>query len=111
MLPAEKKRVSFARNKRDLDKRESSLEGRAKRYARSLGYWVRKFKTPGRRSAPDDIFKHPNGIAFFIEFKARDKPPTALQLEEHAEMRAAGLIVYVVDRFDDAKAILDRHSL
>ena len=110
MLPADDK-TSFARNSSDLDARESSVEGRAKRYARSLGYWVRKFKSPGRRSAPDDIFKHRYGIPFFIEFKAHGKPATALQLEEHAEMRAAGLTVYVCDNFDDAKAILDRHCL
>ena len=110
MLPADDK-TSFARNVADLDARESSVEGRAKRYARSLGYWVRKFKSPGRRSAPDDIFKHPYGDVFWIEFKAYGKPPTALQLEEHAEMRAVGLIVYVCDNFDDAKAILDRHCL
>lgn len=110
MLPDDDK-TSFARKSADLDARESSVEGRAKRYARSLGYWVRKFKSPGRRSAPDDIFKHPHGILFFIEFKAFGVPPTALQLEEHNEMRAAGLVVYVCDNFDDAKTIIDRHCL
>lgn len=110
MLPLDGK-TRFGRRSADLDKRETSVEGRAKRYARSLGYWVRKFKSPGRRSAPDDIFKHPHGVAFFIEFKALGVPPSGLQLEEHAEMRAVGLIVYVCDNFDDAKAIIDRHCL
>jgi hypothetical protein len=110
VLPTDEK-TSFARSTADLDARESSVEERAKRYARSLGYWCRKFKSPGRRSAPDDIFANGCGFVFWVEFKARGKTATALQLEEHAEMRAHGLIVYVVDNFDDAKAILDRHCL
>jgi hypothetical protein len=110
MLPADTKR-RFGRDPDALDARESSLESRAKRYAKSLGYWVRKFQSPGKRSAPDDIFANPFGFVFFIEFKARNKPPTANQLEEHAEMRAHGLTVYVVDNYADACAILDRHCL
>lgn len=111
MLPADDKKRRFARSKAELDARESTVESRAKRYAKSLGYYVRKFKSPGKTSVPDDVFKHLNGPVFFVEFKALGKPATELQLNEHEEMRAAGLIVYVVDNFEDAKAILDRHSL
>ena len=111
MLPAESRGKSFRRSKADLDARESSVEGRAKRYAKSIGYWVRKFKSPGKANAPDDIFKHPFTDPFFIEFKALGKPASAAQLDEHEEMRKVGWTVYVVDNFDDAKKILDRHSL
>lgn len=110
MLPVDDKK-SFARKASELDERESTLEGRAKRYARSIGYWVRKFKTPGRRSAPDDIFSNAFGFVFFVEFKALGKDATELQKDEHDEMRAHGLLVYVVDNFKDAKAILDRHCV
>jgi hypothetical protein len=111
VIPDDSCAKSFRRPKAELDARESSVEGRAKRYAAKLGYWCRKFKSPGKTSAPDDVFKHPNGPAFYIEFKALGKKPTPMQLNEHEEMRAVGLIVYVVDNFDDAKTILDRHSL
>jgi hypothetical protein len=110
VLPTDDK-TSFARRSGDLDARESSVEGRACTYADKLGYWHRKFRSPGRRSAPDRVFKHEHGISFYIEFKARGEVPTVLQAEEHAQMRAVGLIVYVCDSFDDAKAILDRHCL
>lgn len=111
MLPSDATRRSFGRSK-ELDNRESSIERRVKRYARDLGYWVRKFKSPGKRDAPDDIFKHPNSsVVFFIEFKAFGKEPTSSQLEEHAVMRAAGLTVYVVDNFEDGVAIIDRYCL
>ena len=110
MLPPDSK-TSFARKSADLDARESSVEGRACTYARSLAYWTRKFKSPGKRSAPDRIFSNAFGFVLFLEFKARGKKPTALQLAEHDEMRAHGLIVHVCDNFDDAKTILDRHCL
>jgi hypothetical protein len=110
MLPPDSK-TSFAKKAADLDARESSVEGRAGTYADKLGYWHRKFRSPGKRSAPDRIFANAFGFVFFCEFKARGEPATALQLEEHVEMRAHGLIVYVVDNFDDAKTILDRHCL
>lgn len=110
MLPTDSK-TSFAVKSADLDARESSVESRAEAYADKLGYWHRKFKSPGRRSAPDRIFKHQHGIVFFIEFKARGKGATELQKDEHTDMRAAGLTVYVCDNFHDAKIILDRHCL
>lgn len=79
--------------------RESEVEGWSKQVAKNLGWWVRKFKTPSRRSAPDDIFaKH--GRVFFIEFKAWGIVPSLLQAEEHRTMRAAGLTVYVCDSRD-----------
>lgn len=89
-----RKRYPEVGNHRKL--RESQIEGWAKQIARNCGWWVRKFKTPARRSAPDDIFaKH--GRVFFIEFKATGCVPSDLQDEEHRIMRAVGLTVYVVD--------------
>lgn len=77
-------------------RRESQIEGWSKQIARNLGWYVRKFKTPARRSAPDDIFaKH--GRVYFIEFKATGDVPSDLQAHEHKVMRAAGLTVYIVD--------------
>ena len=111
MLPVEPHAKKFSRPQASLDARESTLEGRACRYAKSLGYYVRKYKSPGRRAAPDRFFKHSDGVPFFIEFKGLGKQPTALQLAEHDEMRAVGLIVYVVDNYEAAKAIIDKHCL
>lgn len=83
--------------------RERDIEDWAVARARRQGWWVRKFKTIQRRSAPDDIFGK-YGRVFWIEFKAPGQKPTPLQEEEHREMRAAGLTVYVCDSrdlFDD----------
>ncbi len=111
MLPEDDSGLKFGRSLADLDARESSLERRACTYAKGLSYWTRKFKSPGKRSAPDRIFASKSGFVMFVEFKARNKKPTDLQLAEHADMRDHGLVVYVVDSYEQATQILDRHCL
>lgn len=76
--------------------RERDIEDWAVRKAREQGWWVRKFTSPNRRSAPDDVFAK-RGRVFWIEFKATGEAPTPLQRKEHLEMEAAGLTVYVCD--------------
>lgn len=98
-----------AKQKAKDNPRENKIESEVKDYARSRGWWVRKFKSPGNRSAPDDIFGQ-NGRVFWIEFKRKDKPPTADQALEHEEMRKKGLTVYVVDNIEDGKRIIDAES-
>lgn len=85
--------------------KESEIESWSVKKARQSGWWVRKFTTPSRRSAPDDIFGR-EGRIFWIEFKATGQRPTPLQLEEHRVMREHGLTVYVCDSREDFEAIL-----
>lgn len=91
--------------------RERDIEGPSKRYARAQGWWVRKFKSPAHRSAPDDMFakRKPNGRSqvFFVEFKATGEEPTELQLDEHEQMRTAGLTIYVCDNREWFREILE----
>jgi hypothetical protein len=98
-----------AKKKADRVPLEKEVENPAKAYARRLGWWVRKFKSPGNRSAPDDVFGK-NGRIFFIEFKRPGKKPTPEQLLEHEEMRRHGLTVYVCDNLEEAKQIIDAEN-
>jgi hypothetical protein len=97
--------------KKDEKKRESYIEGKVKDRARDIGFWVRKFVSPGHKSSPDDIFvEHKNGKIvrwFFIEFKATGEAETLAQHDCHVEMREAGMTVYVVDNVEDGYAILE----
>jgi hypothetical protein len=87
--------------------REKDIESWAKKLARKCGFWVRKFTSPARRSAPDDIFaKH--GRVFWVEFKATGEVATRLQEEEHKEMRSKGLTVYVCDSRESFKEVFDK---
>lgn len=76
--------------------RESEIESWSKALARKHGWWVRKFKSPGNNAVPDDVFGK-WGKIFFVEFKATGAKATALQLDEHEEMRKQYLEVYVCD--------------
>lgn len=76
--------------------RERNIERACCALAEKQGWWQRKFKSPGKRSAPDRIFAK-EGVVFFVEFKAPGKKATPLQAQEHLKMRAAGLRVYVCD--------------
>lgn len=85
--------------------RERNIERTCCAYAEKQGWWHRKFKSPGRRSAPDRIFAK-EGVVFFVEFKAPGKGATDLQKVEHASMRCHGLIVKVIDEKDVFKRLL-----
>lgn len=88
---------------------ESALEKRCVFYAKSTGWLVRKVVYPGRRGAPDR-WHLKKGLWVLIEMKDLGERPTEIQLREHARLRAAGALVYVVDNFDQYKEILDSHA-
>lgn len=89
--------------------RESVIEKKVKAYATLNGWIVRKFKSPGQRSVPDDIFLRA-GRTFFIEFKAPGKTPSLSQKLEHGELRNVGFNVYVVDNIGDGLTIINKES-
>lgn len=76
-------------------KKESTLEKAARKHAKDLGFWYRKFKSPGKRSAPDDVFSHMVTGPFWVEFKREGEEATPKQAAEHDEMRSHGCRVYV----------------
>jgi hypothetical protein len=95
------------RKRRKKTGEKATVETPGVKWLKARGYWVRKFKSIGNRSAPDRIIakRFPRGkVAFFWEAKDKGKKPTELQLKEHEEMRAAGLEVFVSDNVEDLKA-------
>ncbi len=90
---------------------EKDVEGPVKDYARSKGFYVRKFKSDNNRSVPDDIFASPRGMVFFIEFKRPGKKATPAQEDEHQFMRERHLDVHVVDNVEDGKRIVDSYVI
>jgi hypothetical protein len=73
---------------------QTSCVGWARREPRKS--YARKFRSTARSSAPDYLFAY-RSIVWFVEFKAPGKGPTEKQAEEHAEIRASGGIVWVID--------------
>jgi len=78
---------------------EGEIQKTAIRHARKRGWWCRKFRSAGRRAAPDYILIK-DGRVIFIEYKATGERPTELQKEYHEEMRKYGAVVYVCDSIE-----------
>jgi hypothetical protein len=53
------------------------------------------------------LFVTDNGIAFFIEFKAKGKKPTALQESKMQTLRKHKALVFLVDEVELGKTIID----
>lgn len=100
--------ASAAEAEANRDPLEAEIEKAVKDFARKLGFWCRKFNSRAHRSVPDGIFAKIGIPLFFIEFKRKGEKPTKAQLDEHKEMRAAGLTVYVIDNVEDGKALINR---
>ena len=89
---------------------EKDIENPSKAKARKAGWFVRKYRSPANRAAPDDLFIKSSRI-FFVEFKAPGKEATELQAIEHEKMRKAGATVYVCDTRELFTKILEREEI
>lgn len=92
---------------------ERDIEKKCSRWAERRGWWRRKFVSPARKSAPDDIFVMTIPECFFtrtvfVEFKATGKDASDLQKLEHKAMRKDGLEVYVVNDINQFKDLFTR---
>lgn len=92
---------------RHYGKKESHIEEKAYHYARSKGCWHTKFKSANNRGVPDRIFITPDGVVFFIEFKAPKKGAKKQQRLVIDEMRENKAVVFVTNDLDEAKRIVD----
>ena len=83
---------------------ESKIERALVARVKALGGTCEKFTSPSRRAVPDRIVTLSGGRIIFIELKAPGKKPTALQLKDHADRRALGCDVRVIDSMEAVDA-------
>lgn len=88
---------------------ESKIEKAVKKYAKSKGCYVRKFKSPSQRGVPDSLFISTTGRVFFIEFKAPGEEPTDLQARELREINSRLGNGHWTDSVPGGKAIVDKY--
>lgn len=93
------------------DPLEKVIEKKVCDYARSKGFYVKKFVSPSNRSVPDDIFITPDGTVFFIEFKRRGRIPTGSQFEEHKKILRNNVDVHVIDTINKGKELIDEYTI
>lgn len=89
---------------------EKDIEKAGCKHAEKLGFIVRKYKTPGRRNAPDRIHFAPGGVCFFIEYKDTGEKPRTGQVREANKLRALGFDVHFVDNVPQAKEVISQYA-
>lgn len=77
--------------------RESKVEAHLRKRVLQMGGLCWKFTSPGLRGVPDRVVLMPEGQICWVELKAPGRKPGPLQLRRHAEMRARGHRVVVLD--------------
>ena len=66
-----------------------------------------KFVSPGSDGMPDRLVLLPGGKLAFVELKAPGARPRPLQLMRHAQLRALGFSVFVIDDPADIHRMLE----
>ena len=77
------------------------------RHARRLGWYARRVTYIDKRGCPDTWFFR-EGRLVICEWKREGKEPDVQQERRIAELRAAGMEVYVIDTAEAGRALLDR---
>lgn len=86
---------------------EKETEQKLIKAVKAAGGKCLKFTSPGFDGMPDRIILMPEGRVYFAEIKAPGKKPRPLQSSRHALLRRLGFRVYVVDRPEQIKEIVD----
>ena len=89
---------------------EKQIEKKVCEYAESLGWLHYKFKSMSNKAVPDRIFIK-GGVVLFVEFKAKGKRPSKLQLKVHEQFRAQGMNVCVIDDVESGKEMINHFAI
>ena len=89
---------------------ENPIETKVCAYAKSLGWLHYKFKSMSNKAVPDRIFIK-RGMVLFIEFKAKGKRPSKLQLKVHEQFREQGMNVCVIDDVESGKEMINHFTI
>ena len=77
--------------------REKQIEQKLVKAVRNAGGLCPKFVSPGFAGMPDRLILLPGRRFAFVEVKAPGEKPRLLQLHRHAQLRALGFRVHVLD--------------
>lgn len=87
--------------------REIEVEKKLVEEVRKRGGLCLKFVSPGYDGVPDRLLLLPKGKIVFVETKAPGKKPRKLQMARHRLFRRLGCRVYVIDKKEQIKEMLD----
>lgn len=87
--------------------REKEIEQKLVDTVKKHGGICPKFVSPGFSGMPDRIVLLPKGKFAFVELKAPNKKPRALQLARHQLLMGLGFRVYVIDGIEQLGGVID----
>lgn len=79
------------------DTKEKHVEQKLVTAVKAAGGICPKFVSPGTDGMPDRLVLFPEGRIGFVEVKAPGKKPRPLQERRHAQLRALGFPVFILD--------------
>lgn len=89
------------------DVKERDVEHTLVTETKKRGGIAPKFVSPGLSGMPDRLVLLPEAKMGFVELKAPGKKPRVLQEKRHRDLRNLGYRVYVLDRAEKVKEVLD----
>ena len=87
--------------------REQTIEHKLVVAAKNMGGLALKFVSPSIDGMPDRLVLLPGGNMGFVEVKAMGCKPRPLQLARHGMLRRLGFKVFVLERPEQIKQILE----
>lgn len=90
--------------------REVDIESYLVRKLKAIGARADKFKTPGRRHAPDRIVLMPTAFCFFVECKKPGESLRPGQAREKRRLEKLGFNVEVIDTKEQVDLLIGRLS-
>jgi hypothetical protein len=87
--------------------RESKIEKHLAMRVKEAGGLCWKFSSPNLRGVPDRVVILTLGRLCWVELKAPGKLPNVLQLRRHADLRARGHRVVVLDSIEAVDAFVE----
>ena len=93
--------------KNGVHMKEKQIEQKLIQAVKGVGGIAPKFTSPGFDGMPDRIVLLPGGHIAFVEVKAPGEKPRPLQISRHGLLRQLGFMVYVLDRPEQIKNILE----
>jgi hypothetical protein len=90
-------------------KSETDIEQADRDRAKAAGWKVYKLVCVGQKGFPDRLYVR-KGVSILMEWKKPDSGVLSeSQVRRQTELRAEGMLVYVVDSLEQADAIRRRH--
>lgn len=89
-----------------MAKLEVEIENRCVGITEAAG-WLNVKLDLAKKSWPDRQFFGPGETSFMVEFKRPKEKPTVKQAQTHADLRALGHKVYVIDSVTDFQTLFD----